>query len=196
MNQTMQNDGGSAVALVIVDVQKGIGDPSWGRRNNPEAEANIARLLDAWRARGAPIFHIKHNSTEGGSAYRPGQPGNDFKAEARPRPGEPIIEKTTNSAFIGTDFERRLRGSGITSLVVTGVITNNSVDAAVRMAGNLGFDVYLVSDATATVDKVDLKGRLWPAEDVHALSLANMHGEYATVISTDDALKSFGTAVA
>lgn len=191
-----QNGTESMTALLIIDVQKGIDDPSWGRRNNPEAEANIGRLLDAWRAAAKPIFHIKHNSTEPESTYRPGQPGNDFKAEACPLPGEIVIEKTTNSAFIGTDLERRLRDAGIHTLIVTGVITNNSVEATVRMAGNLGFDVYLVSDATATVDKRDLEGRFWPAEEVHALSLANMHGEYATVISTDEALRSFGTAFA
>jgi nicotinamidase-related amidase len=185
-----------AAALVIIDVQKGIDDPSWGRRNNPQAEANIASLLDAWRAAGRPIFHVKHNSTEPRSTYRPEQPGNDFKPEVRPLPGEPVVEKTTNSAFIRTDFESQLRAREIHTLVVTGVITNNSVEATVRMAGNLGFDTYVVSDATATVDKRDLVGRLWPAEDVHALSLANMQGEYATVITTADALASFGTAFA
>lgn len=185
-----------AAALIIIDVQKGIDDPSWGRRNNPEAEANIARLLDVWRAGAKPIFHIKHNSTEPNSAYRPGQPGNDFKPEAFPLPGETIVEKTTNSAFIGTDLEQRLRSRGIDTIVVTGVITNNSVEATVRMAGNLGFITYLVSDATSTADKRGLDGRIWSAADVHALSLANMHGEYATVISTDEALASFGTVVA
>lgn len=78
------------------------------------------------------------------------------------------------------------------TLVVTGVLTNNSVEATVRMAGNLGFDVRLVSDATATVDKRDLSGKVWPAEDIHAISLANMAGEYATVFSTDKALAAFG----
>jgi nicotinamidase-related amidase len=185
----------SAPALIVIDLQKGIDDPVWGRRNNLQAEANIARLLDAWRATGQPIFHVKHNSTEPKSSYRPGQPGNEFKLEARPQSGETVIEKTTNSAFIGTDLEWRLRSSGIGTLIVTGVITNNSVEATVRMAGNLGFHVFLVSDGTATVDKRDLNGRLWSAEDVHALSLANMDGEYATVLSTDEILSAFGPVV-
>jgi nicotinamidase-related amidase len=189
----MQQNDAESPALVVIDLQKGIDDPRWGRRNNPETEANIARLLDSWRAAAKPIFHIKHNSTEPESTYRPGQPGNDFKAEARPLPGEIVVEKTTNSAFIGTNLEQQLRSGGIRTLVIAGVITNNSVEATVRMAGNLGFDTYLVSDATATVDMRDLNDRLWPAEEVHALSLANMHGEYATVISTDEALHSFGT---
>lgn len=177
-------------ALLVIDVQKAIDHPDWGPRNNEDAEANIARLLDAWRRRRWPIYHIKHNSTEPDSHYRPGQPGNDFKTAAMPAEGECVIEKRTNSAFIGTDLEQRLRAAGHDSLVVAGVITNNSVEATVRMAGNLGFATCLVADATWTVDKTDLSGRIWPAADVHALSLANMSGEYATVVDTESVLAS------
>jgi nicotinamidase-related amidase len=172
-------------ALVIIDLQQAIDAPYWGRRNNPDAEANVARLLDRWRQSRRPVYHVRHDSTEPQSAYRPGQPGNEFKAEAWPAAGEPVIAKRVNSAFIGTDLEARLRAAGHTTLVITGVITNNSVEATVRMAGNLGFATYVVSDGTFTFDKRDLAGRLFPAEDVHALSLANMHGEYATVVDTE-----------
>jgi len=126
-------------ALLIIDVQKAIDHASWGERNNPQAERNIARLLQAWRAAGRPIYYIRHDSTEPASHYRPGQPGNDFKPEVAPAAGEAVIAKRTNSAFIGTDLESRLRAAGHTTLVVAGVITNNSVEATVRMAGNLGF---------------------------------------------------------
>jgi len=68
------------------------------------------------------------------SAYRPGQPGNDFKVAAAPLAGEPVVVKHTNSAFIGTDFEKRLRTAGHERLVMCGVITNNSVEATVRAA--------------------------------------------------------------
>jgi len=133
-------------ALLVIDVQKAIDHPSWGERNNPEAETNIARLLHAWRDTGRPIYHIRHDSTEPASHYRPGQPGNEFKPEAAPAPGETVIAKRTNSAFIGTDLESRLRAAGHTFLAVAGVITNNSVEATVRMAGNLGFETFLVED--------------------------------------------------
>ena len=171
-------------ALLIVDVQRAIDDPSWGVRNNPDAEANIAALLAAWRAAGRPIFHIKHNSIEPRSTYRPGQPGNDFKPAAAPLPGETVIEKQTNAAFIGTDLEAGLRRADIATLVIAGVITNNSVEATARMAGNLGFDTFVVSDATATFGRTDLRGKVWPADDVHWLALSNMDGEYARVVST------------
>jgi nicotinamidase-related amidase len=177
-------------ALLVIDVQNAIDDPKWGPRNNRGAEANIAKLIQAWRDSGRAVFHVRHDSTFANSPYRPGQPGNDFKQEVHPRDGEVVVPKRTNSAFIGTDLEARLRRGGHATVVVAGVLTHNSVEATVRMAGNLGFDAIVVSDATWATDKTDLRGRRWPAEDVHALSLANMHGEYATVRDTASVLNS------
>lgn len=180
----------SATALLVIDVQKAIDHPSWGERNNPRAESNIAALLKAWRDTGRPIYHILHDSIEPESHYRPGQPGNEFKPEARPLPGETVIAKQTNSAFIGTDLEARLRQAGQNMLIVTGVITNNSVEATVRMAGNLGFETYLVEDATFTFGRKDWNGTWRSADEVHAMSLANLDLEYCTVVATKDVLEA------
>jgi nicotinamidase-related amidase len=174
----------SRSALLIIDLQNAIDHPSWGVRNNPQAESNIARLLKAWRTNQRLIYHIRHDSLDPQSHYRPGQPGNDFKPEATPAPGEPIIVKHTNSAFIGTALEARLRTAGSNCLFITGVITNNSVEATVRMAGNLGFETYLIEDACFTFGRKDWRGKFHPAEDIHAISLANLHGEYCTVTTT------------
>jgi nicotinamidase-related amidase len=175
-----------AAALLVIDVQKAIDHASWGERNNPQAEGNIAALLHAWRDKGSPVYHIRHDSTEPESHYRPGQPGHEFKPEALPMPGETVIAKRTNSAFIGTDLEARLRQTGHTVLIVTGVITNNSVEATVRMAGNLGFETYLVEDAVFTFGKRDWNGTWRSADEVHAMSLANLDGEYCTIVSAKD----------
>lgn len=175
-------------ALLVIDLQRAIDHPSWGTRNNPAAENNIAALLNAWRGTARPIYHIKHDSTEPESHYRPGQPGNDFKPEAQPLPGEPIVAKHTNSAFIRTDLEARLRDARQTLLVVCGVITNNSVEATVRMAGNLGFEVFLAEDACFTFGRKDWSGVDRTADEVHAMSLANLDGEYCSVVRTADVL--------
>ncbi|HEV2720911.1 MAG TPA: cysteine hydrolase family protein [Thermoanaerobaculia bacterium] len=177
-----------APALLIIDVQRAIDDPSWGDdRNNPDAESNIARLLARWRELGWPVFHIRHASRAPNSTYRRGQPGFEFKTEVVPREGEPIVEKQVNSAFIGTDLQEQLKG--ITTLVIVGVITNNSVEATARMAGNLGFDTFVVADATATFGKRDYDGRWRTAAEVHAMSLANLDGEYARIVTTDEVLR-------
>ena len=96
-----------------------------------------------------------------------------------------MIAKRTNSAFIGTDLEMRLRGSGHTALVIAGVITNNSVEATARMAGNLGFATWLVEDACFTFGRKDWNGTWRTPEEIHAMSLANLDGEYCTVIAAD-----------
>jgi nicotinamidase-related amidase len=176
-------------ALLIIDVQKAIDDPSWGNdRNNLDAEANIARLLSFWRERSWPVFHIRHVSREPNSTYRPGQIGVEFKPEVQPQSRETIIDKHLNSAFIGTNLESDLRERGINDVVITGVITNNSVEATARMAGNLGFNTIVIADATATFGRRDFAGRWRTADEVHAMSLANLDGEYATVITTDELL--------
>ena len=178
-------------ALIVIDVQQAIDHPQWqrwGLRNNPQAEDNLAQLLAAWRATFRPIIHIRHMSRAANSPYRPGQPGNNFKPQVMPLPHERAIEKSTNSAFIGTTLEAELRAAEIETLIVTGVITNNSVEATARMAGNLGFATIVVSDATATFARLDFNGMLRSAEDVHAMSLANLEDEYAAILTTQEIL--------
>jgi len=179
--------------LILIDLQYAIDDPRWaaeGPRNNPSAEAQAAALLARWRSVGWPVIHVRHDSTEPNSTYRPGQPGNDFKRETAPLPGETIIAKRVNSAFIGTNLHHHLQDIGARTLVMLGVITNNSLEASARNAGNLGYTVLLPEDCCFSFAKRDLRGKVWPAEDVHALSLANLHGEYAAVTSSVEILKA------
>jgi len=181
-------------ALIMIDLQKAIDHPSWGERNNRDAEHHVAALLQGWRSTQRPVYHVRHDSTEPASHYRPGQPGNDFKPEAQPAPGETVIVKRTNNAFIGTDLDSRLRQANHTLLVMAGVITNNSVEATVRMAGNLGFETFLVEDASFTFGRKDWHGKWRTADEVHAMSLANLNGEYCTVVRTSEVLAALKPA--
>jgi len=175
-------------ALLVVDVQIAINRPEKGRRNNPQADENVARLLTAWRELNRPIFHVKDNSTSSESAFHPSKSGNAIQPYARPLPGEPLIEKETHSAFIGTDLEARLRSAGIDTVVIAGFVTNHCVEATARVAGDLGFTTYVVSDASGTHDLTGPDGRIIDADLVHAVSLANLHGEFATVVDTAEVL--------
>ena len=176
----------AGAALLVIDMQRAIDDPRWGTRNHPDAENTGLALLSAWRASGRAVFHVRHDSTEPASTYRPGQPGNEFKAGFEPRDGEPVIVKHVNNAFIGTALEAQLRAAGHTQLVIFGVITNNSVESTVRMAGNLGFDAWLVEDACFTFARRDWSGVERTADEVHAMSLANLDGEYCRVVQASD----------
>lgn len=175
-------------ALLVVDVQRGLDHPAYGRRCNPDAEANIARLLAAWRAAGWPIVHVQHCSTVPGSPLRPEVPGCEIKPEAAPCEGEPLFQKQVNSAFIGTGLESHLRARGIAALVVVGLTTDHCVSSTVRMASDLGFATYVVHDATAAFEREGYDGRRFAAEDIHAVALANLQGEFATVVPTADVL--------
>jgi nicotinamidase-related amidase/catechol 2,3-dioxygenase-like lactoylglutathione lyase family enzyme len=175
-------------ALILIDVQRGFDDPRLGPRNNPDAEASMARLLAAWRAAGRPVVHIRHMSTEPESPLRPGTPGNAFKPVVAPLDGEPVFEKSVNSAFIGTGLEAYLREAGITSLVMAGLTTDHCVSTSARMAGNLGFTTVVVADATATFDRTGHDGVRYDAETVHRTALASLHGEFAAVVRVDDLL--------
>lgn len=177
-----------AAALLLVDVQQGLDDPRWGARNNPDAERRIAELLAAWRAAGRPVVHVQHCSLEPHSPLREGAPGHAFKAEARPAAGEPVFRKHVNSAFIGTDLEAHLRANGIDALVVVGITTDHCVSSTVRMAGNLGFSVTVVDDATATFERTGPDGTHYGADVMHGAALASLHGEFATVRSARDVL--------
>ena len=167
--------------LIVVDLQHAIDDPRFGPRNNPGAESVIASLIAVWRDEGLPMIHVRHDSVEPGSPYAPGSPGHPFKPEAQPREGETVIGKNAHSAFVGTALEETLDALGATTLVLCGVLTHNSLEATARHAGDLGYRVFVVADACWATE-VQVAGRLWPAADVHALSLAHLDGEYAAVV--------------
>lgn len=175
--------------LLIIDVQKGFDEPIWGQRNNPQAEENIVKLLDAWRKHGRPVFHVQHMSTSPTSPLHPNHPGNAIKDALLPLAGEPLIQKNVNSAFIGTDLEQRLREIGCQSLVIVGLTTPHCVSTTTRMAGNLGFETYLVSDATAAFELTGHNGRKYSAQEIHDVTLATLNGEFATVIETETLLR-------
>lgn len=174
-------------ALLLIDFQKGFDDISYwgGERNNPQAEENAAALLQCWRENKLPVYHIQHCSTNPLSPLREAHSGNALKDFAAPLPGEPLIKKNVNSAFIGTDLKDQLNKANITTLVIAGLTTDHCVSTTARMAGNFGFDTYIAEDATATFCKRGLKGEHYAAELIHVTALASLDNEFATVIKTE-----------
>lgn len=178
--------------LILIDVQKGFDSPYWGVRSNPDAEVNMVKLLQVWRKNKMPVVHVRHNSTEEQSPLRPNQDGNNFKPEVEPIDGEHIEEKTVNSAFIGTRLENYLRKNNFKTLVIAGLTTDHCVSTSTRMAGNLGFETYLVADATATFNRTAPDGTNLDADSVHKYALASLNGEFASVLDTEVILKEMG----
>lgn len=183
------NPGGSPV-LLLVDVQQGFDEPSWGARNQPDAEHVMHDLLAHWRRTRLPVVHVRHASTNPHSTLHPTHPGFAFKDEVRPAEDEKVIEKSVNSAFIGTDLEQHLHAIGADTLVVVGLTTDHCVSTTVRMAANLGFRTFVVADATATFDRSGPDGRHFPAELLHDTALASLHDEFATVVRGQELIRS------
>lgn len=174
-------------ALILIDIQKGFDNIDYwgGQRNNPKAEENASELLRLWRAHNLPVFHIKHCSSNPASPLNEANEGNDFKELVKPINNEPVIKKNVNSAFIGTDLKETLDHSKITKIVIVGLTTDHCISTTVRMAGNLGFDTFLVADATATFNKKGLEGQNYSAELIHATALASLNGEFARIVTTE-----------
>ena len=174
-------------ALILVDIQKGFENIAYwgGQRNNPDAELRASELLNTWRRIGLPVFHIRHCSTIPTSLLHETHAGNEFNDLVTPAEGEPIIQKRVNSAFIGTDLQAQLDKAHITTLVIAGLTTDHCISTTTRMAGNLGYETFLVSDATATFNKKGPDGQNYPAELIHETALASLHKEFATVVTTD-----------
>lgn len=169
-------------------MQKGMAEKRAGDRNNPGAEAAIAKTLAAWRGVGAPLVHVRHISRTPGSVFWPGQSGSEFQDGLKPLETEHVIEKNVPDAFVNTGLERWLHVRGIRTVAIVGVATNNSVEATARSSGNLGFKTLVASDGTFAFAKPDFNGVYRTAEEVHAMALSNLHGEYATVVTTTELL--------
>lgn len=169
--------------LLPIDMQQAFDSPPWPRRWNRDVDANGRALLAAWRSAGRPIVHVRHDSVQPGSTLAPGQPGSAFRPGFEPQPGEPIVSKSVNSAFIGTDLDLRLRRLGATSLVVFGISTDMCVSTTVRTGANMGWDMVLVPDACDCFDLPDGNGGTVPAEEVQRAHFATLAFEFCRTAS-------------
>ena len=176
--------------LLLIDIQKGfLQEEDWGgKRNNKDAEMICTKLLNYWREYALPIIHIQHASTNPQSPLHPSQKGFEFQDSVKPLADEMVIRKNVNSAFIGTDLKDVLDERNVSTLVIIGLTTDHCVSTTTRMAGNFGYEVFLVSDATATFDKKGQEGNVFAADLIHETALASLNDEFASVIKSVELL--------
>lgn len=177
-------------ALLIIDVQKAFNDSKWGIRNNPNAEIKMKTVLEACRKQNWWIIHIQHISQDSSSVFYKESAGVAFKKIVLPMKEEKVIQKTVNSAFIGTELEPFLKIKKIKTIAIMGLTTPHCVSTTARMSGNLGYKTYLLSDATAAFGLYDEHEQFIEAETIHRISLATIHDEFATVIDSKSFLQS------
>lgn len=172
--------------LIIINAQAGLLDATQPGRNNTEAEKNISKLLKYWRAQKRPVIHVKHVSDNAGSIFYKGTKGSELLPDLQSIDGEVVIEKSKSSAFAETNLEARLKDFEPENLVLVGFTANECIDATARDASTLGFESYVVGDATAMFDVRGPDGKLLKAERLHRLTLANINAFYAKVIQSAD----------
>jgi nicotinamidase-related amidase len=185
-------------ALVVVDVQRGFDDPSWGTRGDDgSAEANVAALVDAWRRSGRPVVLVRHDSVHPTPPLHPDADGNRLKPEVTDAMAgaEPdlLVTKTVNSAFHGSpDLAAWLRGRGSRQVLVCGVQTNFCCETTARVGANLGFDVVYVLDATWTYDLPGFSGGTVPASLLREVTATNLANEFCRVAATATVVAAAG----
>jgi nicotinamidase-related amidase len=165
-------------ALVVVDVQEAFADSEyWGRRNNPDCEANIAALIAAWRGAERPIVYVRHEFEDHDWAFK------DVVS------GEPdlLVSKQVNSAFYGSpDLDAWLRERSLAAIALCGITTDHCVETTARMGANLGYEVLFVLDATHTFDRTGPDGTVMSADELARATATQLHEEFATIVSTDE----------
>ena len=164
--------------LLPIDMQQAFDGPPWPQRWNDEVDANGLALLAAWRAAGRPIIPVRHESVQSGSSRAPGTPGNAFRPGFEPQRDEPLVTKSVNSAFIGTDLDLRLKRLGAKHVVAFGISTDMCVSTTVRTGANMGCDMILVPDACDCFDLPDGQGGTIPAEEVQRAHVATLAFEF------------------
>ena len=180
--------------LLPVDMQQAFDASPWPRRWNGAVDENGRAVLAAWRSQGLPVIHVRHDSVAAGSNLAPGQPGNAFRSGFEPRDGEPLVSKSVNAAFIGTDLDLRLRRLGIRTVVVFGISTDMCVSTTIRVGANLGYEMILVEDACDCFDLPDGAGGTIPARTSHEIHVGTLRFEFANVVKTREIVETLTSA--
>jgi nicotinamidase-related amidase len=171
--------------LLIIDIQRDYFPGGAYPLVGPDAAAEAARrALDAFRASGEPVVHLKHVWDAPEATFmRPGTDGVEIHPLVAPVEGERVIEKAEPNGFLGTELEATLREAGIDSLVVAGMMSSMCVDATVRAAVDLGFDATVVHDACAAPD-LSYEGTEIPGAAVHGAFMAALADGYAKLVAS------------
>ena len=174
-------------ALLVIDMQKAFDNPIWGERNNPQAEHQALRLLAYFRKHSLPVLHVQHISDNPQSQFHNKQ-NQVFKSGFEPVTSEPVFQKTVNSAFIGTNLETYLRKKQICHLVLVGFTLPHCISTTTRMAANLGFEVTLLADATASFTLSNKNGQAISPDTIHEINLLSLQDEFAQILTTEEFL--------
>jgi nicotinamidase-related amidase len=174
----------TTTALVLIDLQNDY-FPGGAMElvGAEEAVVQARALLEAFRARAWPVFHMQHISRRAGATFFiDGSKGAAIHAAVEPSAGEAVVTKHFPSSFRETSLLESLRAAGASRLVVAGMMTHMCVDTTVRAAADLGFECLLAHDGCAT-RALQFAGQPVEAAQVQLAYLAALDGAFAKVQS-------------
>lgn len=181
------------LALVVIDLQKGIVNIPSEPHGSGKVVANAVRIADACRARGAYVVLVHVGpSSDGKDALHPvtdpqparaaPTPGwDEIVHELGPKPGDHVVRKRQWGAFYGTDLDLQLRRRGIDTIVLCGISTNYGVESTARDAYERGYHQVFVEDACSSRARED-----------HAFPFQVIFPRIGRVRSTEDVLRALG----
>jgi nicotinamidase-related amidase len=197
-------------ALIIIDVQESFRRlPLWAAASRPDIAQRTAALARSARDRGDLVVWVLHTEPGTGTVFDPANGYCVPMAGLDPRPGEPVLTKTSHNAFTTTGLAQILTSRGITSLVLCGIRTEQCCETTARLAADLGYEVTFVIDATATtpvphrdsprdatVQQILADPRTLPVADVLARTEYALAGRFATIATVAELTGSVPTAQA
>lgn len=174
-------------ALLVIDIQDSFKlGPRWERRNNPDFEKNVDRLLRSWRAAGLPVIFFLHTDPDPG--FERDSPLVKVMDFLSPRENEPVLLKDTRNAFTSTDLQKRLDERGVKRVVITGISTEQCCETTTRVAADLGYDVDFVTEATATFPIALPEGGELSTDEVVRRTEAVLRNRFARIAKVDELL--------
>jgi len=177
-------------SLLLIDIQNDYFDGgTMTLVNADKASENAKLILENFRKLSLPVIHIRHIATKPDATFfLPDTYGSEIHKNVLPIENEKVIIKHYPNSFRETGLIEFLKKTGITDLVICGMMTHMCVDATVRAAKDFGFNCTLIGDACATKE-LEINDEKVKAVDVHNAFLAALKSTYATIISTNDYLR-------
>ncbi len=179
-------------ALLLIDIQNDY-FPGWA---NPLdgielASLNAKAVLDFFREKKLPVFHIQHISIKKGATFfLPNTDGVKIHDRVLPLPSEETIQKYFPNSFRRTELLDKLNLGEIKKVVICGAMSHMCIDATTRAAFDLGFSCIVISDACSTKNLV-FGNETIPAAQVHGSFMAALGSVYAQVINCNDFIQNF-----
>jgi len=180
-------------ALLLIDFQNDYFSSYDGAKcalsGTEEAANQAAKLLAAFRTKGLPVVHVRHEfQTNAAPFFLPGSEGAKIHESAGAISGEPVVLKHQINSFQNTNLKDILVKRGVENVVIVGAMTHMCIDAVTRAAKDYGYNCAIAHDACATLG-LEFNGVKVPAEHVHAAVMAALNFAYAHVASADELIK-------